>query len=91
VSRRTIGLVFVLLGSEVIGVLAGEWFYGIFQKTVPPAAVAEFTRSAAHGWFLLNGAFVGLVVFGWALVVRAIAPVFRTSRPAPPPRPASTP
>lgn len=82
-SRRTLGLVLLLCGSEILGLLAGEWFYRLFLKTVPPLAVSSFNQSAAHVAYLLYGAITGLAISAWAVVLVVLSRLF--SGPETPP------
>ena len=78
-SRRTLGILMLLVGSEVLGLLSGYWYFGIFNKTVPPAVVTEFNRSAAYALFLVRGLVLGLGLFLWSFLVVLAAPYFRKS------------
>ena len=78
-SKRTWGLVLLLLGSEILGLLAAEWFYRLFLKTVPPLALSSFNQSAAHLGFLVYGVVTGLAIFAWSLLTAFLWPLFRTS------------
>jgi len=82
-SRRTIGVLLLLVGSEMLGVLSGHWYFGIFTKTVPSAVVTEFNRTAAYGYFLWRGLLLGLVLFLWTILAAVAAPYFRRSDTAP--------
>jgi hypothetical protein len=78
-SRRTIGVLLLLVGSEMLGVLSGHWYFGIFTKTVPSAVVTEFNRTAAYGYFLWRGLLLGFILFLWTLLAVTAAPYFRRS------------
>jgi hypothetical protein len=86
VSRRWIGILLLLAGSLLLGVLSGQFYFRIYQKTVPPAVLTQFNANAAHGYFLWRGAQVGLVFFLWALTAVGLARLFRPRRPSPEPR-----
>ena len=88
-KRSRLGLLILLVACELLGLAAAQWFFRVFQITVPPAMVTDFNRLSAHGMFLLNGAVLGLAMFLWCLGVLACAPFFRT-RPAPKPGAAET-
>ena len=77
-SRKLWGFILLLLGSELIGLLLGEWFYRLFVKTVPPLAMSTFNQGAAHVAFVFYGAIAGLLVFGWSLVTGLLGPLFRS-------------
>lgn len=81
-SKRMIGLVLLLVGSEGVGLLAGNWFFGVFTTTVPAAVVTDFNRAAAYGYFLMHGLLLGLAIYLWALLALALSRFFR---PAPAP------
>jgi hypothetical protein len=76
-SRARLGILVLLVASEALGLLLGQWFFRIYQQTVPPAVVTSFNVTAAHGWFLTNGALAGLLFFIWGLLVMWLAPLFR--------------
>ncbi len=77
-SRRMWGLIFLLIGSEAIGLLLGEWFHRLFEKTVPPLAMSTFNQGAAHVAFIFYGAIAGLLIFGWSLVTGYLGPLFKS-------------
>lgn len=76
-SRSRIGILGLAIASEVLGLLMGQWFWGIYQQTVPPAMVTGFNKATAHGLFLTNGAIAGVVLFVWAMLAVMLAPLFR--------------
>ena len=76
-SRRMIGIVLLLAGSEILGVLTGQCFYRLFLKTVPPIGLSSFNASTAHVAFIFYGIVAGLGIFVWALTAVALARVFR--------------
>ncbi len=83
-TRRWIGIALLLAGSIVIGVLAGNYFYRIFDRTVPPAVITDLVRGTAHGFYILAGLILGVIVFGWALLACWLARFFRpTAGPGP--------
>ena len=79
-TRRMWGLVLLVLASEVLGVLAGHWFFRLFNATVPPAVLTSFNHATARGAFLMYGAGLGIVIAAFALVVAFAAPFFRGPR-----------
>ena len=82
-SFRTItGLVILLIGSLVIGWYFGGWGYSLFVKTVPAGAITELVRSATKGAYVTGGIMLGLVVFGWSVLVAWGARFFRTTSTA---------
>lgn len=81
-SRRIVGILLLLVGSEIVGILSAERFYRLFLTTVPPAAVSSFSQSAAHAAFLLYGAGLGIVIFAWALLAAGVSRFFGHTSPA---------
>jgi len=75
-SKRLIGIVLAAVGSLAIGIVASEWFFGLFEKTVPPAVITSFNKGAAHGAFFFYGLGLGVLIFAWALAVLALARFF---------------
>jgi hypothetical protein len=67
---RSTGFMILLLGSVILGIAAGEWFY---------RAVAPPTDQGApfHMGFLLHGALVGLAIFLWTLVAILLQKLWR--------------
>ena len=80
-SRKTLGLILLLIGSEILGLLLGEWFFRLFVRTVPPLAMSSFNQGAAHAAFTFYGALAGLVFVAWGLVAAMVSPFFRTRDP----------
>lgn len=80
-SKRGVGLLLLLTGSEAIGIAAGQWFLSLFERQVPalPGAAPDFGR--AHFVFLGAGALLGLVVFAWAFLAVAIARLLARPQP----------
>jgi len=78
-SRRMVGTLLLLVGSELLGLLSGHWFFRVFNVTVPPAVVTDFNRAAAYGYFLWRGLLLGFVIFLWAILAVMAAPYFRRS------------
>jgi hypothetical protein len=66
-SKRNIGIVVLLVCSELLGVGAGHWFFEVFKITVPPASVSDFMRASAYGYFVANGLGLGFVLFLFTL------------------------
>ena len=46
------------------------------------AVVTGFNITTAHGYFLVNGAIAGLVLFVWAMLAVWLAPFFRKPSPS---------
>jgi hypothetical protein len=82
-SFRTItGLVLLLVGSIVIGWYFGGWGYSLFVKTVPAGAITELVRGATKGAYVTGGLVLGLVIFGWSVLVAWGSRFFRTTSTA---------
>lgn len=75
-DKRVIGLVLLLVGSVAIGALAGDRFFSLFVKTVPPAVLTSFNKGTAHGAFIVYGLVFGGGIFLWTLVGILSAPLF---------------
>lgn len=84
-SRRMVGVLLLLGASLTIGILAGEQFFQLFRKTVPPMALSGFSVSAAHGIFLTYGLVLGLILCGWALLTVVLSGFFRNTDSTPRP------
>ena len=76
ITRRTTGLLLLLAAGEALGLILGQWFYGLFLKTVPPLALSSFNLGAAHVAFLLYGALAGIAIFAVSLAAVAAARFF---------------
>jgi uncharacterized membrane protein len=63
-ARRLLWTVYAV-ASVLMGLGAGQWFFRIFDQVVPPAVTTSFNRTTAHGYFLLNGALLGVVIALW--------------------------
>lgn len=64
-SKRTIGLVLLAIGSVVIGIFGGHYAYRLFDRTVPPAVITDLVRGGARAAYLTAGIVFGAVIFGW--------------------------
>jgi hypothetical protein len=73
---RTWGVALLLIASEALGLLVGQWFFGLFRQTVPPAVMTGFHQATAHGAFLAYGALLGVGMAAWALVAVVLARFF---------------
>lgn len=83
-SKKMIGLVLSLVVSVVIGVLAGQKFYAIFDKTVPAGSMTELVRAGTHTAYLMSGALFGVVIFAWTTAAVWLAKFFPASAPTAP-------
>ena len=75
-SKRNIGIVVLLVCSEILGLGAGHWFFEVFKTTVPPASVSDFMRASAYGYFVANGLGLGFVLFLFTLAAMALRRFF---------------
>lgn len=66
---RWVGVIGLLIGSEVLGLIFGEWSFRLFRQAMPPIALSQFNTGAAHIAYIANGALAGLVIFAWSLFV----------------------
>jgi hypothetical protein len=57
----------MLVGSEILGVVAGDQFFRLFLETVPAVVLTNFNRGTAHAAFITYGVGLGLVIFAWSL------------------------
>ena len=79
-SRKNVGVVLLLGASELLGILLGQWFYGLFLKTVPPLVLSGFNQGAAHVAFLVYGALAGVAVFALSVIALALSRFFQDQR-----------
>lgn len=77
-SPRLIGIAMLAVGSEVLGIFTGAWFYRLFLKSVPPLSMSALNQSAAHGIFLFYGGVLGAVIALWSLIAIALSRLFRS-------------
>ncbi len=82
-NRKLVGLIILLVGSEVFGIICGNLFFGLFIETVPPAVITTFNRGTAHAAFVSYGLAVGFFIFVWALVAVLGSRLFRKRAPSP--------
>jgi len=76
VSKRVIGLVLSLIGSLGIGVIAGQKFFLLFDKTVPAGSMTDLVRAGTHTAYLVSGVMFGLVIFAWTTAAAWLARFF---------------
>ena len=75
-SKRNIGIVALFVCSELLGLGAGHWFFGVFKTTVPPSAVSNFMHATAYSYFVMNGLGLGFVLFLFTLAAMALRRFF---------------
>lgn len=76
-SRTYIGLILLALFSLALGVLAGLRFFHLFEITVPPAVLTDFSKDTARWAFVGYGLGGGAIMFVWSLLVLLLARLFR--------------
>jgi hypothetical protein len=78
-SRKTLtGLIILLAGSLIVGVVAGLWYFGLFEKTVPPAVLTSFNKGTAKAAFITYGVLTGVLLFIWSLAVVWLGRFFKS-------------
>ena len=85
-SKRAIGLALNLIVSVVIGVLAAQKFFQLFDKTVPAGSMTDLVRAGTHTAYLATGVVFGLVIFAWTTAAAWLArffPAAGSDAPAP--------
>jgi len=75
-SKRVIGLALSLIVSLGIGVIAGQKFFLLFDKTVPAGSMTDLVRAGTHTAYLGSGVAFGLVIFGWTTAAAWLARFF---------------
>jgi hypothetical protein len=75
-SRRLVGIILLLVGSEILGLLAGQQFFRLMDSWVPPAVITDLSRSSARALYLMGGLGLGFVVFLWSLLAAWLARLF---------------
>ena len=76
-SARMIGIVLLIVASEILGILTGSWFHRLFLKSVPPLSMSQLNQSAAHGAFLFYGALLGVAIAAFSLAAIVLSRFFR--------------
>jgi uncharacterized membrane protein YGL010W len=78
-----IGRWILLLGSLVLGALAGWGGFVIFEVKVPAAMQTAMLSAEARLYYLVSGVAFGLLIFGWVKMcvwIAAKSVVARTKR-----------
>ena len=78
-SARSVGIILLLVASEALGLVFGEWSNRLYRQMVPLVGLSQFNQNAAHIAFILRGAVMGLAIFLFSLIAIFIARFFRTS------------
>ena len=85
-NKRFVGIGLLAVGSLVMGIMAGNYAFRLFDKTVPPAVITDLVRGGAHAAYVSFGVVLGVVVFLWSMAVAFLARFFRVDDvPAPKP------
>jgi hypothetical protein len=74
---RTAGLTLLLVGSVALGFIAGQLNWTLFKKAIPTTMVSELNQITVRGAAYTYGAFTGVLLFAWGLLVALVAPAFR--------------
>jgi hypothetical protein len=74
---RTLGMILLLVGSIVLGLIAGELNWTLFKKAIPPTMTSELNLVTAKGAAFTYGLLTGVLLFLWGLIVALISPAFR--------------
>lgn len=75
-----IGQWVLLLGSLVLGVLAGWGAFVIFEAKVPAAMQTAMLAAEARVYYLSSGLVFGFVIFGWTWIGIRIASNFAVAK-----------
>jgi hypothetical protein len=75
-SRTTVGAALLLVGNLIVGYLSGKIFFGLFLDNLPPLALSTFSSKAAHAAYLAYGLGLGVLLFGWCLVILLLSRFF---------------
>ena len=78
-SKRVVGLVLSLIVSVLLGVLASQRFFQLFDKTVPAGSMTDLVRAGTHTAYLGAGVVYGLVIFAWTTLAVWLARFFPAS------------
>jgi uncharacterized membrane protein len=67
-SRKPIVFLGLPVVSLVLGVIAGQWFYGLYERSIPEALKATTSMQGTRIVFWLHGLGLGVVLSILALV-----------------------
>ena len=80
-SKKSLtGVILTVVGSLVIGVLAGLVFLNLFKSQMPAAAVSQMTNVVSPVAFVATGVGFGLVIALWTLVCAWLTKRFGTTK-----------
>ncbi|MDM7914326.1 MAG: hypothetical protein ACE15D_18265 [Candidatus Eisenbacteria bacterium] len=79
---RSAGVILLFVLSLVFGLVLGQVFFSLFQKTIPPSLIGSFQSGAAHAAFLTYGAGAGIAIAFWSLLMMALLKAFRGKKGA---------
>ena len=78
-SRTTVGMILLLVANVLLGFVTGRVFFGLFLHNIPPMALSAFSTSAAHMAYLTYGVGLGVLLFGWTMVIVLLSRFFTRS------------
>lgn len=87
-SRNSIVMLTLLVVCLVLGVVNGQWFYGLYRDSIPEALKSTVSLRGTHYVFLFHGAGSGFAVFLVGLAAYFGGRFVQRSKPAvrtPPP------
>jgi len=67
-SRKPVVFLGLPLVSLVLGVIAGQWFYGLYERSIPEALKATTSMQGTRIVFWLHGLGLGVVMAILALI-----------------------
>jgi hypothetical protein len=76
-KSRTLGIILLLVGSIVLGLIAGQLNWNLFKKAIPPTMTSELNLVTAKGAAFTYGLLTGVALFLWGLIVALVSPAFR--------------
>ena len=62
-SRTAIVILGLLAASLVLGLLIGNWFYGLYERSIPEALKATVSMHGTRIVFWLHGLGAGVILF----------------------------
>ncbi len=81
-SRTAIVILGLLVASLVIGLLLGNWFYGLYERSIPPALKATVSMQGTRLVFWIHGLGAGVVLFAVAGIALGLGRWVRRSEEA---------
>ncbi len=81
-SRKLTGVLILLVASELLGLFAGHWFFGLYARSIPQALTASVSLQGTRLVFLLHGMALGFGIFVWTLIAIGVGRILLTERVA---------